>query len=293
MAQVSDNIVYLLARCGVFIANTLSDKRAYKFGGFLGRSACRIIKSRRIVAFENLKHALGKDLSDEKINEIIIGVFENIGRTLIEFSRFKKIGPDKMRRLMKPAGLEILEKVKKEGKGAIIVTAHFGNWEMLNAFFTVYGFEADGMVAIQHNQKINKMITGFRETYDIGLISVGGTDYRKIFKALKNNRFVIIASDQHDPSESLIMDFFGRKTTVARGPALFAIKNKCPIITILNRRVDYDKFEILMSDPIYPPNTGDIENDTNTMSRTYMDYLEKIIKQYPDQWLWTHKRWKI
>jgi KDO2-lipid IV(A) lauroyltransferase len=157
----------------------------------------------------------------------------------------------------------------------------------------VYGFDADGMVAIQHNEKIDKMITGFRKTYGFGLIKVGDTNYRQIFKALKNNRFVVIASDQHDPSESLIMDFFGRRTTVARGPALFAIKNNCPIITILNRRIDYDKFEVMISEPIYPPDTGNLDEDVKIMSRAYMDNIEKVIKKYPDQWLWTHKRWKL
>ena len=293
MAKLKDDIVYQIARFAVLLANCLSEKSAYKFGGMLGRFIGFIFKKRKQIAFDNIKQAFNDKFNDDQINAIVKQVFTNIGRTLIEFCRFEKVGRERYRQIIKPDGLDILEKVKSEGKGGILVTAHFGNWEMLGAYLTNHGYNVDAMVAIQHNNKIDKMVNGFRKVFEIGIIHIGGTNYRQIFKALRNNRFVIIVPDQHDPSASLIMDFFNRKTTVARGPALFAIKNQCPIIPILNRRIDYDHYQIMVGEPIYSELSGDEENDVINLSRKYMDYFEKVITEYPEQWMWTHRRWKI
>jgi KDO2-lipid IV(A) lauroyltransferase len=293
MAQLKDDLLYLIAKSGVTLAGLLSEKNAFRFGGMLGRIAYWILASRRKVAYDNLKKAFGDRYNDTEYDEIIVGVFENIGRTMIEFARFPITKPERIKQIIKSTSLDILDKVKDEGKGGVIVTAHFGNWEMLGPFFAVLGYNVDAIVTIQHNAKIDKMITGFRKAYKLGLILVGASNYRKIFKTLRDNRFVIIAPDQHDPSEALIMDFFGRKTSVARGPGLFAVKNNSPIIPILNRRINFDDFEILISKPIYPPKTGNEEEDVKQMTREYMDCFEKAIRQYPSQWMWTHKRWKL
>ncbi|MFQ5454484.1 MAG: lysophospholipid acyltransferase family protein, partial [Candidatus Zixiibacteriota bacterium] len=116
---------------------------------------------------------------------------------------------------------------------------------------------------------------------------------RDVIKALHANQFIGIVADQHDPSEKLILDFFGRKATVPRGPALFAIKTGCPILPYLLRRERYDRHVIIPCKPIYPPDNKDLEAGIREMSLTYLKFFEDTIRKYPDQWMWTHRRWKI
>lgn len=287
------NLEYLLARLGVMLVNSMSHRTAYRFSGWLGRRLYRLMKKRREIARDNLKQALGHKLSDEQIEKIVIGVFENLTRTFLEFPRFKKLGYEGIKKFITPAGKEYLDRANQEGRGAIILTAHFGNWEMLGGYLTQYGYKATAMVKVQHNEKVDKLINGFRKVFNIEIIYIGKTNLREVIRALKSNHFVFNLPDQHDPSESMILDFFGRKTTVARGPALFSLKTNCPIIPLLLRRDDYNRFVIMPGEPIYPNPSGDLERDVIEITRKYMKFLEDSIEKYPEQWMWTHRRWKI
>lgn len=287
------NLEYLAALLGVWLVNLMSHRTAYRFSGWLGRRLYHLMNSRREIARDNLKQALGHKLSDERIEQIVIAVFENLTRTFLEFTRFKKLGYDGIKKYITPGGNEYLEKANNEGKGGIILTAHFGNWEMLGGYLTQYGYKVKAMVKVQHNQKVDRLINGFRAVFKIGIIYIGKTNLREVVRALRSNHFVFNLPDQHDPSESLILDFFGRKTTVARGPALFALKNNCPIIPLLLRRDDFNKYVIIAGEPIYPVSSGDSERDVIEITQKYMKFLENNIEKYPEQWMWTHRRWKI
>jgi KDO2-lipid IV(A) lauroyltransferase len=88
------------------------------------------------------------------------------------------------------------------------------------------------------------------------------------------------------------MDFFGRPASIARGPALFAIRCGCPVIPLLLRRERHDRHVLIAGELIYPPKSGDEEADVRSMTARYVKFIEENIRRYPDQWLWTHNRWK-
>lgn len=117
MARLKDNIEYLLARLGMAVANSLTPGAADSFGAGLGRLAYRVWKSRREIAIDNLSQALGDSLTGEEIEAITKKVFQNVGRTLIEFTRFNKLGPDGLRKIVVLRDMEIIQKVHLAGKG--------------------------------------------------------------------------------------------------------------------------------------------------------------------------------
>lgn len=291
MAKLSHNIEYLAAASAVKLAQLLSPRTADAFGAGLGSLAGAVLTSRKRIAFDNLKKAMGDSLTDEEINLIIKELFRNIGRTLVEFSRFRKMGREGMKKIL-VGDTSILEHVHKEGKGGIMVTAHFGNWELMGSWLAVSGYPTDFLVGRQHNKKIDDMLIGFRNEVGVGIISLAKS-VRQVFKALKANHFAGIVSDQHNPSEGVILEFFGRLASTPRGPALFAIRAGCPLLPCMLRRERYDRHVVICADPIYPPNSGDEEADIRLMTETYSKFFEDVIRQYPDQWLWTHRRWKV
>jgi len=291
MAKLSHNFEYLAALTGVKLSQMLSPRMADAFGAGLGSLAHAVLTSRKKIAFENLKRAMGDSLSDDEINHVIKLLFQNIGQTLVEFSRFKKMGLEGIKNIIE-GDASMLDRVYKEGKGGLIVTAHFGNWELLGAWVAACGYPMDFLVGRQHNKKVDDLLVGFRKEIGVGIISLARS-VRQVFKALRSNRFAGLVSDQHNPSEGVILDFFGRPAATPKGPALFAIRAGCPLLPCLLRRERYDRHIIIAADPIYPPNSGDEEADIISMTETYTRFFEETIRKYPDMWLWTHRRWKI
>ncbi|MFQ6008832.1 MAG: lysophospholipid acyltransferase family protein [Candidatus Zixiibacteriota bacterium] len=292
MAKLSHNIEYVFALIGVKLVHLLSPRMADAFGARLGSVAHLLLPSRRRIARDNLRRAMGETLTEDEIHDIVKRVFQNIGRTLVEFARFGKIRPEGARRIIIGEGLEYLQKVHDEGKGAVVLTAHFGNWELLGSWIAAVGYPVDFLVGTQHNQKIDNLFNNFRREMGVGIIPLK-TSIRGVFKSLKANRIAAIVADQHAHSGGVTIDFFGRKAATPKGPAAFAVRANCPMIPFLMRRERYDRHVIEAGQPIYPPNSGDDEKDIEAMTIAYTKFFEEGIRKYPDQWMWTHRRWKL
>ncbi|MBK7140564.1 MAG: lysophospholipid acyltransferase family protein [bacterium] len=293
MASLSHQIEYMVTLGMAKYAQRLSEEKADRLGIRLGGLMYHVLRSRRAVALDNLRKALGNEYSEEELQEIARKVFANIGQTLVEFSRFKQLGLAGVRRLVTGPGEEMLARAYAEGKGGIMLTAHFGNWEIMGAWVAAVGYPTDFLVGRQHNQKVDKLLLSYRSEMKVGLIPLA-TAARSVFKTLKANRIAGIVADQHAPgSGSVIIDFFGRPAAWAKGPALFSIRAGAPILPYLLRRERYDKHVLIPGEPIYPPNSGDEEKDIETMLVAYARFVEKWVRKYPDQWMWTHRRWKL
>ncbi len=292
MAKLSHNVEYVFTLLGVKLAHLLSPRQADAFGAALGSLAYLLLPARRRIARDNLKRAMGDTLTERQIQTITKKVFQNIGRTLVEFARFGKIKPEGARRIIVGDGMNYLQQVRQEGKGAIIVTPHFGNWELLGSWFAAVGYPIDFLVGTQHNKKVDDLLNSFRREMGVRIIPLK-TSIRGVFQCLKANRLAGLVADQHAHSGGISVEFFGRKAATPKGPAAFAVKAKCPLLPFLMRRERYNRHVVEAGQPIYPPNSDDEERDIETMTIAYTKFFEQGIRKYPDQWMWTHRRWKI
>lgn len=290
MAKLGHEIEYLAAVAGTGFARRLSAEGADRFAVGLGDFVHAIWKERREVAFRNMQKALGGEMSEELIRETVKRVFENMARSLIEVSRFEKLGRDGARAIIQGEGLGHVEAARVKGKGCIVITAHFGNWELFGSWFGLMGHPTDILVGVQHNAKIHDMFNRFRHALGTGTIDTG-VAARGVLRALKANKVVGIAGDQHSHT-GLPIEFFGRKAIATRGPALFAVKAGAPLLPYMMRRERYDRHVITAGEPLYPPASGDVEGDVDEMTVAVNRFYEREIRKYPDQWMWTHRRWK-
>jgi len=289
---LSHHIEYFFALTGTMLAQLLTPRQADFMGKFLGTASHGVLTSRRRIAFNNLKRAMGDSLSDEEIAVIVKKVFQNISLTTIEFARFKKIKLAGVKKIVVTDDRELLERAYNEDRGVIIVTAHFGNWELLGSWVAAMGYPMNFLVGTQHNLKVDRLLIDFRKEMDVGIIPLKSA-LKGVFKALKSKEYVGLVADQHDPTGGLVLDFFGRKVTAAKGPAAFAVKQNSLLLPLLLRRERYDRHVVIPGDIIYPPNTGDNESDIRNMTIAYTKFFEENIRRYPDQWMWTHRRWKL
>lgn len=292
MATVSHRVEYLLARTGLGLANLLPARLADQAGAGLGRLTGTILGSRRRIARDNLRRALGGELTDEQIEAVIGDVFANIGRTLFELARFKRLTPEVLDRMIVASGMDGIDAALAAGRGALVVVPHFGNWELGGAFLASKGYPVDMLVTTQHNSLVDRLLTSLRQAAGMGIIRVGRS-VKNVFKALKQNRVIAIAADQHAPAAELVTDFFGRPAAAARGPALFAIRSGAPILPFCIRRERFDRHVIMPGPAVLTLNGVDEETAIRQMTEEYLAFFEKCIREYPAQWMWTHRRWKL
>ena len=290
MAKLKHLIEYTAIRILAFVAQLLSPQAADSFGSALGTLVYHIAGSRRRISNENIKSTIGKSWTENKIESLTKKVFQNIGRTLIEVSRFQKLTVAGALKIV-TGDSDLFRRTEKERNGAIFLVAHFGNWELSACWPGIIGLPVNLLVGTQHNLLVDEMLNDFRKHMNVGVMPLD-RQTRAAFKILKSKGMVVLAADQHAPA-GIVIDFLGRPALHPRGPALFSIKTGAPICPFLIRRESFDKHVIITGAPIYPPNSGDEEKDIRTMTVAYVKFYEEHIRQFPDQWTWTHRRWKL
>lgn len=281
--------LWTLTKAVQIIPGRLADIIAWS----LGKLIYYILTSRRRIAEENLRRAFPGELSEKRIDEIVKTVFINIARTTISFTRQPVLkSEDFLRSVTTVKGAEYIDQALSEGRGAMMVTGHYGNWELFGRWLPVAGYPTDFLMGHQHNEKVNDLFISFRKTKGLGLIPVGIAS-RHVLKSLKANRLIGVASDQHAASGGVVVDFLGRPASTPKGPAAFAVKIGSPIIFGYLVREKYGQYQIEFFPPIYPPDSGDSTNDINWMTQQYASILESLIRKKPEEWMWTHRRWKL
>ncbi|SYZ72460.1 putative Lipid A biosynthesis acyltransferase [Candidatus Zixiibacteriota bacterium] len=289
---ISHGLEYLGVRLLTGLVQILPARVADWKAILLGNLAYYILTSRRRIARANLKRAFPGEKDDREITRIVKGVFVNIARTSVEFARQPKLKRDRILDMVTCEGKEHLDRVVKEGKGAMLISGHFGNWELLGAWLAAVGYNVDFLVGEQHNPYVDRLLVSFREAVGVGIIPVGVAS-RHVFKALRVGRMVAVVSDQHSASGGEIVQFFGRPASTPKGPAAFAVKVGCPILCGGLVRLGYNRHHAIITPPIYPPATGNDEQDIHRMTQEYTSRFEAIIREHPEQWMWTHRRWKV
>jgi len=245
---------------------------------------------RRSIAYANLKSAFPeKNLCEiKKINK---RHFENLGMTIIELMKFPVMGKrftDKYTNLENAEGIK--EALKKQ-KGVIILTAHFGNWEMGPLIINANGHNMSIFARKQKHARLNNLLNRHREIVGSKVIAKGFS-VRDIIKTLGNNGIVAMLSDQDAGANGVFVNFFNRPVSVARGALVFSLKTGAAIMPSFMNRVGSGKHSLKIGNPLELINTQNEEKDIKENLRKITKILEDYIRKFPDQWLWLHKRWK-
>jgi len=290
MARLSHRLEYLLTRCGMGLVRRISARAADRFGVFVGMVLWTVLPSRRTVARRNLQRALGDDPTGKDYSPVVRRVFQNIGRSFVEFARLRLMSREEIRPLVVGDGTTLFAEALQKGRGAVLITAHFGNWELLGFWAALETDNVDFLTGTLHNPFIDRLMQECRERMRVGIIPLTA-NARIVLRRLRENRLIAMVADQHAP-QGMVVDFFGQPAATPKGPAMFAVHTGCPILPYLLLRERWDRHVVIVGPPIYPPESGDREADMRVMTEKYTQFFEDVIRRYPDQWLWTHRRWK-
>jgi KDO2-lipid IV(A) lauroyltransferase len=208
---------------------------------------------------------------------------------MIELIFFPKLSPDDVNNMVTIEGGGVLDSALKRGKGAVLVAAHFGNWELIGAAVAQH-YPITFIIGQQSNRLTDDLLNSYRARQGMRMVPLK-VALRGVTRVLKNNEFVALVSDQDAHEKGTFVDFFGRPASTPKGPALFALRFGSPIIASTMIR-ENGRFRAVFEEVPRPAPTGDEEKDIQNYTAAYTKVLEKYIRMYPDHWFWMHKRWK-
>jgi len=275
-----------------FLILLLPLKSAQRFGAFIGTIAYYIAVERRKIALENLQYAF-PEKSKQDCTKIAKGSFRNFAISLVELLWFPNLTDDILRKLIKTNYLDMLHKNHSKGKGLILLSGHFGNWELIAlgiAYLSKLPFNI--IVQTQNNKLVDAVINRHRCLFGNKVVPMG-MSVREIIRTLHEKGIVAIAPDQSgDRERGIYVEFFGRETATHQGPAVFALRTGAPLIMgFIIRNADCT-YEVILEEINYTDIPSYNEENVYKLTRRHLELLEKYIRQYPDHWLWMHRRWK-
>ncbi len=250
-----------------------------------------IIPIRKKTVIENLSYAF-PSLSRQEINKIAYNCYKSFSITLVEILSIPWLSREQMKRMIFCSNADLILERYKENKGVILLSAHYANWEYIALSVSLQiGVPFHVVVKPQRNPYVTEWLERARTKW-INKIIPSGISIRQVYKELLDKNIVAMVADQRGPRDGIKLDFLGRPAYFFPGPALLSIKTGAPLMYgIPVRQNDYSyKAEIFEVNKENLPENED--EKVIELTRRHKEYMEKLIREHPEQWFWMHKRWK-
>ena len=252
-----------------------------------------LIKQKRLTR-ESLNIAFAGEKSSQEVDRIFHDCFQNVADGMMELM-FCMEHPEWIPKMAYFEGKEHLDNALKQGKGAIAVSAHFGNFPLMLLYMVRQGYKTNAIIRPTRDQEIEIHFQGLRSR--LGLNTVYSLPRKQCvdasIRALRNNEVLFIPLDQNFGSNGgVFVDFFGQKAATAAGPIIFAMRTKSPVLPVFTVRQPDGRHKIIIEPPLEMEiKTTDQETMVHNVSRI-TKIIETYIRRYPQEWGWMHRRWK-
>lgn len=270
----------------------LPRRAAIRVSQALVRGAYRLHKRLQFVGERNLQMAM-PELSESERRDILDGLCASLGRLLGEFSQLPKLTRDNIADVVVYDGFENYERAARQGRGVLLLTGHFGAWELCAFAQGVYGHPLSFLVRPLDNPLLDGLISRYRR--GSGNRTIDKNDaVRAVLKRLREGGDVGLLVDVNTvEDEGVFCDFFGIPACSTMGLAVFALRADAPVVPGFLIWDDRLQKHLLRFEPEVPLiRTGDFKEEVRLNTQAYMDVIEQFARRYPDQWLWIHKRWQ-
>ncbi|MBR4633214.1 MAG: lysophospholipid acyltransferase family protein [Elusimicrobia bacterium] len=281
-------IEYIALKAIISFLHLFSMDTAKKIGFFLADFVFIFVPIRKKHIIDSLTKSF-PEKSKEEIKKIAKDVYKQFVCTVVEIIFVSKMTDEQIKNFVNFQNLYLIEEAMKNGRGGVIMSAHFGNWEMLALSFSKR-YPLSVIVAKQENPYFDKVINSIRSTKGYKTI------YKEVapigvLRALKRKEFVAILADQHAGDQGVYTPFFYREVSTPKGPAVFALRAKCPLYTGFCARQPDGRYVVTFEE-IPLPDTGDEEKKVEEIMTEYNRILQRHIEKNPSFWFWFHRRWK-
>jgi KDO2-lipid IV(A) lauroyltransferase len=292
--KLQTSLEYALARTILSGLGLLPRPLAIAFGLSLGRLGYLMPGNLRRTGQRNLEIAF-PDMPEGERNRLLRGCFASLGRLLGEFSQLPKATPGKLRQLIEydEVGLAHLREAEKNKRGVIFLTGHLGCWELHSFGWSALEYPLSFLVRPLDNARIEEMIEGVRTKFGNRAIDKQSAA-RQSLRVLREGGTLGILSDLNTQTrEGVFVPFFGKLACTTAGIATLALKTDAVVIPTCAVWNEKRKRYFFHGDPpVELVRTGDHAKDIEVNTANFAAAVERMVRLYPDQWLWIHKRWK-
>jgi len=248
------------------------------------------------VAYRNIKAAycLSQDPSQEKktspeMRRLVKMAYENMGETFVEILSMTKANKTYLNKYVTVRNMERIERAAKNPNGMILVSAHFGNWELSTATSAAKGFQLHVLTRDQKMKRLNELLNVIRELMG-NIVIRKGADIKALFKALRAGKGIGLLADQNGGAHGILSNLFSREASSVIGPYRLAQNSgACILPAFIHRVGGSPRQELMLEELMFIKKGEDITPYVDKFNRL----LEKNIRRSPHRWLWMHKRWKM
>jgi len=262
------------------------------FGGCLGGLAWLILGRRRRVAIRNVERVFGAELAPHEIRRIARQSFLNLGLLVVEFARLRHLDATTLEQRIEYEGWDRFVAAKARGRGVILLSAHFGAWELMPWAQAVRGEPMSFVVRPADDPRIEAIVRARREASGNRSIDKRSA-LRALLRALRAGETVGLLIDQHVPADRGVPTrFLDQEVFSTPVLATLALRTGAPILPGFIVRVSPDRYRIVIGAEVEVAQTGRPEEDLIETTRRCVAVVEGWVREYPGDWLWAHRRFR-
>ncbi len=262
-----------------------------KAASYIGFILFYIFPIRKEVVIENIRNAFpGKNESE--IKDIAYKCYKSICTTFFELMYLPNLSNEQISNLIEAEDASIIKNSFEKGKGAIFLTGHIGSWEVAAlTSVSISGIPMTLLAQPQRNKYITSWLNKARSRFGNKVLELG-LSVRHVYETIKKGELVGIVGDQRGPRDIKRVNFFGRPTSLYPGAVSFALKAKCPIILAAVIRLESGNYKAIFEELAFDNLPDDHDEQVREMNQRYISFIERYVRQYPEQYFWMHKIWK-
>ncbi len=262
-------------------------------GGILGRTAFHLLPRERRRALKHINLALGAIIQPVQQQRIIKSCFQNLGKSLFEVLYLSRWTDSEIGRMVEIDGEQYLKEAMNRGRGVIFITGHLGNWELGAARLARQYHPTAIVAAPMYDSRVEELMVGVRQSHAIETIVRDHPNaLRRLLAKLRQGGVLVLAIDQDTRTDGVFVPFFGREAYTPSGAAVLALRTGAAVVIGFSLRLPDERHRVVIRKPLDLIRTGDPSTDVRTNTARFTEIIEQFIRDYPEQWVWMHERWK-
>ncbi len=289
--QAGKNIRYIVIYGFIRLIRKIPRKWGMTIGRSLAMAYYRFGGKQKTRVIENLRSVFKGERSEQEILELAKNVFLHFGTAGIDAIRIPVYVEKGFNHIVTPRNFHFAKENLSSGKSVIFLTAHFGNWELMGAWLASKGYPIKVVATPASDPRLDRLIVDTRNK--AGYFNIArGKSPKEIIRAIKQGDYLGFLIDQDTDVKGVFVNFLGKKAHTPIGPVLLARKYDLPILPAFAYMKPDMTYVLEFFPPIQLADTGKPGIDIITNTQRCSDAYESIIRRFPEQWAWMHKRWR-
>lgn len=292
-SKAADYAAYVLVRFVVCVLQALSHDVARTVAAGLAWLVYHVDRRHRLVADDNLRQSFPGRFTDAERDDLVRAVYRHFCHVLVEIVHApRRLNPANWRKYVELTDGRVTVDCLLSGRPLLLVTGHFGNWEMGGYGLGLLGFRTYAIARPLDNTYLDDFLRRFRQRTGQDILAKHG-DFDKLTAILANNGVVATLGDQDAGQRGLFVDFFGRPASTHKAIAILSLQHQVPLLVVGVRKAGEPmRYQVVVEDHIRPEDYDGRPDAVRAMTQRFTAALERVVRAAPEQYFWVHRRWK-